>query len=370
MKEKQEFADQLIKNLENNLQKSDLLPVERFYMFGYQTNPGTDQKGWRRNDRFWRQISHKNKEIDHVIWHYLASGRSEYSDVEAAVRKMKVILGTNDETKQREEFQKLQRAMQNDQLYKDIGTIQEGMEDLYTSLARAFFTVGCSSWDWDKLLSFIEHNRHQGELNLNGLDILYYCASGDGFNQHLYLKAIRLFLQWRTGLNFTHEEKYWRFLSVYVDFISIYGFEDSGNCVDLIESNVPNDIKAISEDVIDQIHEWLQIYRDQILRKKQKFISMHLQQAADDLDLIIQFLERNDSILTSRTFYKAKPLWRVEVTSPPETHTDDELYRHLKKSHTDDELNEAYKSGRITMQELNSILRDDSRNDMFADLGT
>ncbi len=301
------------------------------------------------------QKMEKKNRTNHIIWNVLANGKSEFTDMRAAIDKFKKEVLSLGEDEWEEAWNKYCDDMFHDLLEKGNHTIFTIGDGYFIPLFQGFRIVGANSDDWKRLLEFYGKMHKDMILSLDLVKCLYYC---DVYQIGVYLKAIQLFCSCKIAGNLNGEEAYWKFLQVYLSQIFYFGY--SQNVIfepwNFEWNNLTEEEKKLFVDRIPEMKKTL-------VDEKKNWSSMS--PIEEECDQIGEFLQKNLELIKTEGKLENKPKIRVEerrVVWPHQENYD----RLLQLKHNDMteeektefifEVNESYIAEELFPIEVSSLM--------------
>lgn len=344
---KENIVDENFWSNQNNKQALGML-----VMFGYEFKPVVDSLDGNRAQNkqsikeFFKNVKEKEKndKINRVIRNLYANGLSEFTDYENAVKEMKRIVLNASLDKQEEEYRVLFKKMYHQDFVRDNGTIFRIGIPGELELFRAFDIYEDKSEVWVKLIDFYLRHKKIKSITPDFIEVLLLCRIR---SRKVYLFILRAFNNLEIIGNLNKIESYKEFLLKYLEALSRLGFVDTRVLFWLEDSPVANNEQVTL--VFNTLKEDLKKLQDRMPVDKMK----------DDVELIIEFIEKNREIINhSNELHEPKHKgFNLEMTeSSPHV---DEIVKKLKNMPSEDVSNffdELYRDEKKSPAEIMAAL--------------
>ena len=260
-------------------------------MLGYEFKPIVDSldensvQGERGIKDFFKNVKEdeKNDKINRVIRNLYAHGLSEYTDYENAVKEMKRIVLNAPLDEQEEKYRVLSEKMYHQDFPRDNGTIFRIGIPGELELFRAFNIYEENSEVWVQLIDFYLRHKKIKSVTPGLIEVFLLCQIR---SRKAYLHILKAFNALETIGNLNKVESYKDFLVKYLRALSRLGFVDTQILFWLEDSPVAKNEQITL--VFDTIKEDLKKLQD----------SMPVDEMRADVDIIIDFIEKNRSIIS------------------------------------------------------------------------
>jgi len=170
-----------------------------------------------------REENH-NEQINRIIWNVLGNGNSEYSNMDAFIRRLKKEVLSNSVIDKIESWQRLNEDAFNSRICKNNTTLMRFGIDKFLPIFQALRVIGATDDEWISWLEFYFDMNSEKGITVEMIECLNYC---DTSRKKVYKYAIERFNQCRIIGNMNNEKSFSNFLSYYISAIFRHGYSDS-----------------------------------------------------------------------------------------------------------------------------------------------
>lgn len=285
-----------------------------------------------------------------LIWYIMYSGESEYTNYEAAAKYFAEDVLSKPLYDQKQAFYNFWNCMFNESLYKNNHTIQKLGERGTTCIFKALYVAqsAVSSEDWINWINLYFDIEDIKKINNSFIDDIYYCNIN---NNKVYIHMLNKFNNLKIIGNMNNDKIYKRFLIKYLRVLSALGYIDT-YAIDYFSPDTDNiDIQMTSSG--------LDVFKRKLEELKRN-IGTTVNQIKNDIETIIQFIEKNKEIINI-----SEPLNRpkspiVSTTSTTKFIHQDEFDRLLSIQDNKkflQELDKSYSDSKISAYEVQELLK-------------
>ena len=345
------LKDNDISDIFKNQHNRDILALICFFDFKFTWSPKTENT--QNTDKVYLiqtedvssiQDKQTNEKIDRLIWNLLCNGKSEYTDFEEAVRLMKELVLNLPSAQQEQGYTDFCKKIGNGDFDKfDNMTIFRSDVSDSTSIFQAFRVYEQDAEVWKKLIDFyLKHNKIR-DINSGLLQVFKYCLIS---NKEVYLYVLKKFNELKIIGNLNDTKSYRRFFISYTEAFSNLGFINT------------RELNYISENILHKFN--VEFVKKEIIQKfiqdfKDLYTIIPLEQAKNEILLMIKFLEKNIELIeTKNSLEEYKGGIKSDISI--ELSTDKIIKEFKKKNLTNKQLLEAlkdgYENGKYTAHEV------------------
>jgi hypothetical protein len=219
------FSEDLIKSIfqeQNNIDKLALL-----LFLGYKAIDDSETKDEREQDTISTDIIEKrenNERINRILKNVLGNGKSEYTNAQAAIRKLEAEVFDLPDNEVNMAWNKYRNALFHRKLEKDNQSILLFGEYALLTVYKALASIGGSGEQWIKLLRLTGQIDDKKVITNTMIKMMNCC---DLDNKSVFLKAIKLFSGYGIIGNLNESKEYKNFLTRYTDEIFRLGYSRS-----------------------------------------------------------------------------------------------------------------------------------------------
>ncbi len=285
-----------------------------------------------------------------LIWYIMYSGESEYTNYEAAAKYFTDNVLSKPLCEQKQAFYDFWNCMFNESLYKNNHTIQKVGERGTTCIFKALYVAqsAVSSADWISWINLYLSIDDIQEINDKFIVDIYYCNIN---NNKVYIHMLNIFNNLKIIGNMNDYKIYKRFLIKYLRVLSTLGYIDT------------YDIDYFSPDT-DNIDIQMTLSGLDVFKRKLEELKRNtgttVNQIKNDIETIIQFIEKNKEIInTSQPLNRPKnPIVSSKCTTKF-IHQDefDRLLSIQDNKEFLQELNKSYNDNNFSAYEVQELLK-------------
>ena len=306
-------------------------------------------------------IKNSNEKIDRLIWNLYASGTTEFTDYENAVREMAQMVLSKPNNEQEIAFKNFFKKFYEENMYKsgNLTIFRLGIP-AYVSLFHAF-SIACNDPDlWQKLVSLYFMSHPDIKIDSELISILNDCRVD---YKKLYLDIIRRFIDIPIIGNLYRLKSYRKFLEHYLGAISRLGYIDNSDLAVWlgISSMIDRDNNPGAEDETKNIlcNEILPNMKSK-LDKLRHEITAQSPSASEDIDYLMRFIDKNIEILNNTRYIKS-PEPHFSISNLSSRYINQEEFDRLRVFAKDDfdkykkEIDNSYRLEKITAHEISKL---------------
>lgn len=237
-----------------------------------------------------QKLEEQREKTNRLVWNLLANGESEYTDAEACVDKFEKEVLAIPREKQQQAWNAYSNDLYDGKIIKNNTTIFKMGNEPMRDMAKALYVSNPKLDTWGKFVSFLQDYWQENHLNLNR-DFIEICQCFSNYNIDLFLSVLKVFIDIPIVGNFNDFDAYYNFLVKSVNGIFKTGILRSSETRlterDIRELRKDGDITEFLVEIIQRIIKKLR-------NEREEFDSDTFH---DDIDTIINFLERNIQIM-------------------------------------------------------------------------
>ena len=333
-------------------------------LFGYNFDMNEELQGFdifSREPKEHMSIRNSNEKIDRLIWNLYASGTTEFTDCENAVREMeRMVLGKPTED-QKVAFEEFFTKFYNEDMEKsgNNSVFRFGIP-AFVSLFHAFSVVCNNVESWQKLVAlYFETHRPDITIDSELISILNDCRVD---YKELYLNLVRRFIDIPIVGNLYRLKSYRKFLESYLGAISRLGYIDTSDLRTWlgISSMFEKDNQQEGEEETMKIlhDETLPGMKSKLIRLKDAIATLS-PSAYDDIEYLIRFIDKNIEIINCEMYIKSpEPHFNTNVSSRYINQEEFDRLCDLAKDSLEGykkEIDKSYRLSKITAQEISKL---------------
>jgi len=296
---------------------------------------------------------HTNEKIDRIIWNLLSNGKTSNTDYENAVEQVIAEILDKPIEEQHGAYTAFCKRMfdQRDESgdRSDNETIFRLGVPPFVEIFRAFRVVRAPSAVWMKLVDFYFRNEEIDKITPDVIATLRYCYFA---SEQLYIHVIKKFNSLSVIGNMNDQKPYTSFLLHFLEALSRIGYLNTHD-IGMIqrEQDIKSQMKSVQH-VLDD-------YRNKLT---QLHDSIPIVQAQANLDIVIEFIEKNNEIIES--IKKLEPPGpRITTTMSSRLPHQEEVDRLVDLKADEErfmqEVEKSYAEERITVYEISSLPKAD-----------
>lgn len=285
-----------------------------------------------------------------LIWYLIYGGESEYTNYEAAAKYFIEGVISKPICDQKQAFYDFWNCMFNESLYKNNHTIQKLGERGTTCIFKALYVAqsAVSSEDWINWINLYFDIEDIKKINNSFIDDIYYCNIN---NNKVYIYMLNKFNNLKIIGNMNNDKIYKRFLIKYLRVLSALGYIDT-YAIDYFSPDTDNiDIQMTSSG--------LDVFKRKLEELKRN-IGTTVNQIKNDIETIIQFIEKNKEIIniSEPLNHPKSPMVSSKCTTRF-IHQDefDRLLSIQDNNVFSQELDKSYSDNKISAHEVQEILK-------------
>jgi hypothetical protein len=263
-----------------------------FRIFDYKFDILIDREMKKFDDNFENikvmKSQEHNDKIDRLIRYLRWRGKSEYTDLEnARLQFIEHVLNKNDDNLDANFHAFMESLYNNLSPKRDNTTVMRIAVDWFYTLLPAFVLHEEDSSVFNRLLDFYIKKENVHTISYELIKSLNLCW---GIKRDVYLHILKIFNEQNIVGNMNAIPEYQKFLVLYLNDMSRYGFVDTHN-VGLLEKK---DFKIIGNDeklnylIFDSLIEKLQNLKQNVTESVRK-----------DIDTMISFVEKNKKMVNT-----------------------------------------------------------------------
>lgn len=293
------------------------------------------------------QDKQTNEKIDRLIWNLLCNGKSEYTDFENAVSIMKDLVLNLPEEKQEQGYSDFLKKLYHGDFKKfdNVTIFRLGVSDAH-SIFQAFRVYEQNPDIWIKLIDFYFRHNDIKDITASLLQVLNYCYIS---NKKVYFFVLKKFNKLNIKGNLNNTKSFRKFFILYTEAFSDLGYIST------------RELNYISEDVSHKFD--VDFVKEEII---QKFIqdfnelceAIPLEQAKDEIQLMIAFLEKNIKLIEAEKSldeYKGGIKSGISMKSSTDKIIEELKEKNLTEEQLLKELKEGYESGKYSAHEVATV---------------
>lgn len=268
-----------------------------FRIFDYKLDVLIDKEMKKYDDNFENikvmESQEHNDKIDRLIRYLRWRGKSEYTDLEnARLQFIEHVLNKNDDNPDANFHAFMKSLYSNLSPKRDNTTVMRIAVDWFYTLLPAFILHEEDSSVFNGLLDFYIKKENVHTINYELIKNLNLCW---GIKRGVYLHILKIFNKLNIVGNMNANPEYQKFLVLYLNGMSRYGFIDT-HSVRLLEEK---DFKIIGDDeklnylIFDSLMEKLQNLKQNVTKSVRK-----------DIDTMISFVEKNKKMVNTQNEVK------------------------------------------------------------------
>jgi hypothetical protein len=348
------LKDNDISYIFKNQHNRDILALICFFDYKFSWTPKTENS--QNADKIYLiqtedisniQDKQTNEKIDRLIWNLLCNGKSEYTDFEEAVKLMKELVLNLPSAQQEQGYTDFCKKIGNGDFDKfdNMTIFRIGVSDS-TSIFQAFRVYEQDAEVWKKLIDFyLKHNKIR-DINSGLLQVFKYCLIS---NKEVYLYVLKKFNDLKIIGNLNDTKSYRRFFISYTEAFSNLGFINT------------RELNYVSEDILHKFD--VEFVKKEIIQKfiqdfKDLYTIIPLEQAKNEILLMIKFLEKNIELIeTKNSLEEYKGGIKSEMSMELST---DKIIKELKEKNLTEKqlletLKEGYEKGKYSAHEVATV---------------
>ncbi|MBQ3714304.1 MAG: hypothetical protein IJM92_19980 [Fibrobacter sp.] len=271
-----------------------------FRIFDYKLDVLIDREMKKFDDNFENikvmKSQEHNDKIDRLIRYLRWRGKSEYTDLEnARLQFIEHVLNKNDDNLEANFHAFMESLYHNLSSKRDNRTIMRYTVDWFYTLLPAFVLHEEDSSVFNRLLDFYIKKENVHTISYELIKSLNLCW---GIRRDVYLHILKIFNEQNIVGNMNANPEYQKFLVLFLNGMSRYGFVDTRN-VGLLEEK---DFKIIGNDeklnylIFDSLTEKLQNLKQNVTESVRK-----------DIDTMISFVEKNKKMVNTQNEMNPPP---------------------------------------------------------------
>ena len=271
-----------------------------FRIFDYKLDVLIDREMKKFDDNFENikvmKSQEHNDKIDRLIRYLRWRGKSEYTDLEnARLQFIEHVLNKNDDNLEANFHAFMESLYHNLSSKRDNRTIMRYTVDWFYTLLPAFVLHEEDSSVFNRLLDFYIKKENVHTISYELIKSLNLCW---GIRRDVYLHILKIFNEQNIVGNMNASPEYQKFLVLFLNGMSRYGFVDTRN-VGLLEEK---DFKIIGNDeklnylIFDSLTEKLQNLKQNVTESVRK-----------DIDTMISFVEKNKKMVNTQNEMNPPP---------------------------------------------------------------
>jgi len=288
-----------------------------------------------------------NEKKDRLIWHLLCGGKSEYTDVEAAVAKLISDVLDRPRDEQHEVFLKFNNDLYYGEYEKnDNETIFKLGIPQFMSLFQSFRVVNPSPENWIKLIALYFNETMEENITVEFIETFHYCSLN---SREIYLEVLKRFNNLNITGNMNDQTCYRYFLKNYLRALSSLGYMNT-SVLWRMESGGDGILhKEIVIEMLNGMRQELEELKEQI----------PVPCVQKDLDIIIEFIMKNICIINAPlSLSKSKAAIKTKISSrwPHQDEIDKLKSLNLSEEKLLREIAVLYQEGKLGAAEIKSLL--------------
>lgn len=268
-----------------------------FRIFDYKLDVLIDRKMKKLDDNFENikvmKSQEHNDKIDRLIRYLRWRGKSEYTDLEnARLQFIEHVLNKNDNNLDANFHAFMESLYSNLSTKRDNTTIMRISVDWFYTLLPAFILHEEDSSVFNRLLDFYIKKENVHTISYELIKSLNLCW---GIKRDVYLHILEIFNEKNIVGNMNAIPEYQKFLVLYLNDMSRYGFVDTQN-VSLLEEK---DFKIIGND--EKLN---YLIFDSLVKKLQNLKQNVTESVRKDINTMISFVEKNKKMVNTQNEMK------------------------------------------------------------------
>ena len=297
-------------------------------------------------------LTHKNlsEKRNRLIWYLIYGGESEYTNYEAAAKCFTEDVLSKPLCGQKQAYNDFWNCMFYESVYKNNGTIQKIGERGTTCIFKALYVAQTvvSSDDWIKWIDLYLDLDSVKNINYRLIKDIYYCNI---YDNKVYIHMLNRFNNLKITGNMNNDKIYKRFLIKYLRVLSILGYIDTYD-IDYFRPDT-DDID------IQMTLAGLDVFKRKLEELKRN-IGNTVNQIKNDIETIIQFVEKNKELINTAESLERPKSSRVS-TSPTTRFIHQDEFDILLSIQDNkkflQELNKSYNDNNISAYEVQELLK-------------
>lgn len=349
-----DFTDDDISNSIRNKNNRDILALICYFDYQFSLTKKSDAS--QNEDTVYAiqtesvsdiQDKQTNEKIDRLIWNLLCNGKSEYTDFENAVSIMKDLVLNLPEEKQEQGYSDFLKKLYHSDFKKfdNVTIFRLGVSNAH-SVFQAFRVYEQNPDVWIKLIDFYFRHNDIKDITASLLQVLNYCYIS---NKKVYFFVLKKFNKLNIKGNLNNTKSFRKFFILYTEAFSHLKYINT------------RELNYISEDVSHKFD--VDFVKEEII---QKFIqdfnelceAIPLEQAKDEIQLMIAFLEKNIKLIEAEKSldeYKGGIKSGISMKSSTDKIIEEFKEKNLTEEQLLKELKEGYESGKYSAYEVAAV---------------
>lgn len=302
------------------------------------------------------QKKEKAEKINRLIWNLLGNGRSEFTNMEAAVEKFKTDVLRVPQAHWRGAWSQYQEDAYWDKLWKDNGTIFRFGVDIYLPLFQGLRITNASEEDWLHMLEFYDQMNSEKRITVEFVENLNYC---DLKKKRVFLKAIELFCKYNIVGNMNKERCYQSFFKNYFQSVFYLGYSR-----DIAFEPWRFDFPLGYDHYIDNLEDHMKDMEEALTRDEKRLV---LPEALSECSQIRRFIQQNLRLIQEKNPVKPGKM-TMHVSEERTVRQNQEEFDRLlalmperedseeKSKAFMDEVEKSYREGKLLPGELRELM--------------
>lgn len=295
--------EQIQKAFEESNENKEKLCVLLF--LGYRTTKYFEKKeiykDESRKDADFR-IMEKNEKIDRILWNISSNGKSEYTNLENAIKEFQnKVLDAPLDWRQ-EKWRTYKESMYYQNLRKDNGTIFLFGEPHFVALFRGYYILNEPVREWKKLIEFYFSQKENKTITLNMLEALNYVLLED---KELFLLIISKLKTCKISGNMNYNTLFLKFLKNFIKPIYYFGYLGDYDYERLVISDLSS----------GNLEETLKNIKEELEEIEGKHNPWGLEEIQQEVKIIVGFLEYLLQMVNMENVYKQPPFFKTSISS-------------------------------------------------------
>jgi hypothetical protein len=291
---------------------------------------------------------HKNEKINRILWNLLYEGKSIFTDFENTAVKFNEDVLIKPLLEQKEAFQYFWNYFYySDSIVTDNTTIFKLGSPNLLELFKCFKIANLENEIQIKLIAFYFQFNDIEEFKLEVVECMNYCPLN---STEEYLSILNYLNSLEVLGNLIKKEEFTQFLNKYIHALSRLGFINSYEYFDDI--NIYNQEYLLVK---------FGLLLEDLEKVKARQHQVRLSSTVEDLDIIIQFVQKLIQIITCETeiIIESRPEVSSEITIRKRNQEEFDRLKQLFVSEADnrfEEIEASYKNKKINLYEIDVLL--------------
>ena len=297
---------------------------------------------------FKMEIQNKKERKNRLIWYMIYEGESEYTDYEAIALGIKEVLNMPYD-QQEEEYHKFWETVFYRAHYKNNNTVQKLGERSAHCVFKAMYIADIEEKYWLKWIQLYFDMTNISKIDYDLIDDLFYCKLN---SRRVYIDVIERFNALEIAGNLNGDSEYRNFIIKYLEALLLTGYIDTYE----LNSIRYTDSTWINKNKIFGVFEE---FEKKLTELKRNTIDS-VKSIGYDIDKIIDFMDKNKSILNTENVLERDKSPRIETKMKSHyMHQDkiDELLKIDNNNEFKNELSNAYDTGDLGAAEVAACLK-------------